>query len=799
MPPLPPSDTPYTALHESSRSSSVRPAALIAVASLVALGMVLVLPDAFSTVIFAHTVDQPPQLCYEFTATVLKRTTETGEAEHVGKSYTRGFRVSRASDFVGMLQFPAMPYEKEFRVWYTAGEPSKFASENHSRRTCVSLNTLPFFDETICEIERSKHDHFAGCSAHYLQHIMPLDASYGERASRAYVDARRVGAPDEVDGVQLWQWDPPARTMLVKERGAHFNASVLTVITYRIARAGSHAHAPACDNSGAAAYMLLGTTSTVTTTLECVSSAAVCDAAHSEDRRVSSYRTETRFEPSMSAAVMGKPPKLGKCVDGRYHERPADSGLDHEPPAHFVDVSGGGEAYGWDAHGWDEATGRDGADGSANGWAAPPAYVLSTMVDVVASDAINAQHGRTWHASAGGYMDGATYLARQDALGTEGLVVPADGLLLPTTHPSRLRTRSLPASPHLGDLHLGFKGTTSSDDDTAALPERFDAREAWPACAEQIGRVRNQGSCGSCWAQAAAGSLSDRLCIASSGVLSVDLSAQSMMDCDQVCDHPISRYISSGSHALPSEAMPFPTLPSLTCTCHGAVMTYDQHDDGCHGGYLDNAWRYLVTEGLPSDKCVPYRFCENWRLPNCSFDNGGGRHASPPPLAKNHSRVVAPPPPTPPPLAPPSPAPPLDVCTQCAEPNGVASAHRYRAASAYAVAPVGDVRGIMLELMAHGPIAVSFHTFSDFYLYERGVYQRTPAGRLMGGHAVRLIGWGTAHPGEPGLENATTPVPYWTVANSWSPNWGEGGFFRIRRGTNEVEIETTPAAGLPRV
>jgi cathepsin B len=35
------------------------------------------------------------------------------------------------------------------------------------------------------------------------------------------------------------------------------------------------------------------------------------------------------------------------------------------------------------------------------------------------------------------------------------------------------------------------------------------------------------------------------------------------------------------------------------------------------------------------------------------------------------------------------------------------------------------------------------------------------------------------------------------VANSWSPNWGENGFFRILRGSNECGIETTPAAGLP--
>ena len=65
---------------------------------------------------------------------------------------------------------------------------------------------------------------------------------------------------------------------------------------------------------------------------------------------------------------------------------------------------------------------------------------------------------------------------------------------------------------------------------------------------------------------------------------------------------------------------------------------------------------------------------------------------------------------------------------------------------------------------------------------------------LRNGSAVKLIGWGV----EPG-SNGSRAIPYWTAANSWSPSWGEGGFFRIRRGTNEALIETMPAAGLPEV
>lgn len=48
-------------------------------------------------------------------------------------------------------------------------------------------------------------------------------------------------------------------------------------------------------------------------------------------------------------------------------------------------------------------------------------------------------------------------------------------------------------------------------------------------------------------------------------------------------------------------------------------------------------------------------------------------------------------------------------------------------------------------------------------------------------HAVLLVGYGV----EP-----TTGEKFWTVKNSWSDTWGEDGFFRIRRGTNECSIES---------
>ncbi|XP_062156993.1 cathepsin B-like protease 3 [Alnus glutinosa] len=49
----------------------------------------------------------------------------------------------------------------------------------------------------------------------------------------------------------------------------------------------------------------------------------------------------------------------------------------------------------------------------------------------------------------------------------------------------------------------------------------------------------------------------------------------------------------------------------------------------------------------------------------------------------------------------------------------------------------------------------------------------------MGGHAVKLIGWGATASGE----------DYWLLANQWNRSWGDDGYFMIRRGTNECGIE----------
>ena len=73
-------------------------------------------------------------------------------------------------------------------------------------------------------------------------------------------------------------------------------------------------------------------------------------------------------------------------------------------------------------------------------------------------------------------------------------------------------------------------GTKTDYPELSKLPKHFDARTEWPQC-PHIGHIRDQATCGSCWAFGAVESMSDRLCIETNGTVQVELSTEDMLSC----------------------------------------------------------------------------------------------------------------------------------------------------------------------------------------------------------------------------------------------------------------------------
>ncbi|XP_040069008.1 cathepsin B [Ixodes scapularis] len=183
---------------------------------------------------------------------------------------------------------------------------------------------------------------------------------------------------------------------------------------------------------------------------------------------------------------------------------------------------------------------------------------------------------------------------------------------------------------------------------------------------------------------------------------------------------------------------------------------------GCNGGYPAAAWSYWVEKGIVTggnydtdEGCMPYP------VPSCDHHINGT-------------------------LGPCGQDPPTPKCVRlCRKGYNVDfKDDKHYGKSSYSV-PSNETQ-IQMEIMKNGPVEGAFTVYADFPLYKSGVYKSHSTDAL-GGHAIRILGWG--------VENE---VPYWLVANSWNTEWGDKGYFKILRGSNECGIEEDIVAGIPK-
>jgi cathepsin B len=159
------------------------------------------------------------------------------------------------------------------------------------------------------------------------------------------------------------------------------------------------------------------------------------------------------------------------------------------------------------------------------------------------------------------------------------------------------------------------------------------------------------------------------------------------------------------------------------------MVSCDMWDMGCNGGILSWAWSYLQNTGVATDDCKPY-VSGDGHVPSCAKTCDDGT-----PILK------------------------------------------YKCAKSSVVNAKGPAQ-IQSEVYANGPVETGFDVYEDFMSYKSGIYHYT-AGSKLGGHAVKIIGWGQ--------ENG---VNYWICANSWGTSWGMDGFFNIEWGNCGIDSST---------
>lgn len=257
------------------------------------------------------------------------------------------------------------------------------------------------------------------------------------------------------------------------------------------------------------------------------------------------------------------------------------------------------------------------------------------------------------------------------------------------------------------------------------LPDDFDCREKWPGL---ITIPMEQGSCGSCWAFAAATAIADRYRIA----------------------HPDDEELTTLINYTPygSRNIEYRILnnfdPYELVNCDICGDTEEQFPDttrylsgvgiecgmGCEGGYIEHVYRFVQDHGVSTILC---------NEPDCDPVNEDC-----PCVRKPDCKVYKP----------------EDVYA-VVSPTDNASVRR---------------RKVQEDVMLYGPVTVGFMVYQSFFTFfennPKGIYTRRDGGiagdQRLGGHAVDIIGW------------SSEPVFHWLIRNSWSHLWSDEGYFRMQ-------------------
>mmetsp|Transcript_95085 Transcript_95085/g.288748 ORF Transcript_95085/g.288748 Transcript_95085/m.288748 type:complete len:432 (+) Transcript_95085:61-1356(+) len=252
-------------------------------------------------------------------------------------------------------------------------------------------------------------------------------------------------------------------------------------------------------------------------------------------------------------------------------------------------------------------------------------------------------------------------------------------------------------SAFVGRQPAAFMSKSVRSVDMSRLPSDW----SWGPRLRAMQDVRDQGSCGSCWAFASATVLR-----AYAELYQRDrtFSVQQMVSCT-----------------------PNPHQ------CGGS--------GGCDGATAELAMDYVSRVGLSSDEQMQYHsrdgFCPTeMQMPKPTLRS----------LLRQHLRL---------------------------EPEATASSNF--GMLGWRKLPENRMEPIMLALYESGPVAASVMANDQWNLYGGGILDSCERDAVIN-HAVTLVGYGEDQ-----------GALYWTIQNSWGPEWGERGFVRLLRHSGQDE------------
>ena len=212
------------------------------------------------------------------------------------------------------------------------------------------------------------------------------------------------------------------------------------------------------------------------------------------------------------------------------------------------------------------------------------------------------------------------------------------------------------------------------EDDITILshaPKHVDWRKS-----HDVSSVKNQGQCGSCWAFSATGALESAWSIHHHHLY--NLSQQELVDC-------------SGPYG----------------------------NSGCSGGLMDDAFKYIINDGLCSNESYPYVGTDSM----CSNT----------------------------------------TCTKVVKMKG------------YKDITSKDEHKLM-HVVAKQPVSVAIQAnLQSFQMYKSGIYSDPACGDDLD-HGVLVVGYGY---------DSDLDMNYWIVKNSWGTDWGEQGYMRMKKDTED--------------